>query len=187
MVARKKTTVSGPLDGFAQAIDQKRRECLSHIMQVPVAALVWGPNPTSANPVASTRLTLREELRKKGHYAEFSEDLYDSRSPHSLIAQQVAQAEAFDIIFSLPDSIGSVAEIHDFARIPGISHKVVAFVDQLHLNGYSGQSLLATQTNSTCKIEIYDAGKLPNCIIDCALDQVFRMQELLYVSGMRRR
>ena len=170
---------------FRKQIAQKRIEVLERISKVPVAALVWGPTPTSADPVAQARLSLRDALRSNGHLAEFSEDLYDSSLPQSNLVQQVAQAEVFDIVFSIPASFGSIGEIHDFARIPGLSHKVIAFIDQMHLGSYSSQSLLATQTSASCKVEVYDASKLPDSILKPALDQVRRLQELLYVSGRR--
>ena len=170
---------------FRRQIADKRHEVLDRIGKVPVAALVWGPAPTSPDPVAQARLRLRDELRSRGHLADFSEDLYDPALPLSNFAQQLAQAEAYDVVFSIPGSFGAIAEIHDFARIPGVSHKVIAFVDQIHLNGYSSQSLISAQTNASCKVELYDSSKLPSCVVDLALDQVRRLQELLYVSGRR--
>ena len=111
-------------------VERARLHFLGRIDAVPIAALVWGPNPTSTDPIAITRVELRNTLRARGHLAEFSEDLYDPKSPRSLFAQQIAQAEAYDIVFTMPSSFGSIGEIHDFARIPGLSHKVVAFVDK---------------------------------------------------------
>lgn len=172
-------------DHFRKAIEAKRLLFLENIRKVPIAALVWGPNPTSADPMAKVRVDLKEKLVNCGHYAQFSEELYDPSLRESNLAQQVAQAEAFDIIFSIPSSFGSLGEIHDFARIPSISHKIVAFVDKIHSAGYSVQSLLATQSHVTCRIELYDSSMLPDCIIDCALDQVRRLQELFYMAGRR--
>jgi hypothetical protein len=170
---------------FKQAIDAKRREILRRIEHVPIAALVWGPNPTSSDPISKVRLELRDKLRAFGHLADFSEDLYDPNSPLSNFAQQISQAEAYDIIFSIPSSFGSIGEIHDFARIPSVSNKIIAFVDQTHTNGYSAQSLMMTQGSSTCRIELYDGSKLPDNIINYALDQVRRLQEIQYASGRR--
>ncbi|MGF0539895.1 hypothetical protein ACQQ2Q_17990 [Agrobacterium sp. ES01] len=172
-------------DQFKRAIEAKRQEALARIERVPIAVLVWGPSPTSGSPMAEIRVQLRDSLSQRGHLADFSEDLFDPASPLSNLAQQVAQAEAYDIIFSMPSSFGAVGEIHDFARLQGIAHKLIAFVDQAHVNGYSPQSLMATQTSASCKIEVYSASDLPGCIIDKALDQVRRLQELMYLSGRR--
>src|SRR3989442_91114 len=37
--------------------------------------LVWGPAPRSGNPAAATRKQIRDELKKMGHDAFFSEEL----------------------------------------------------------------------------------------------------------------
>jgi hypothetical protein len=177
--------MSPNLGEFKRQIAEKRAENLARIRQVPVAALVWGPNPASTDPIATARLKLRDALRAVGHVADFSEELYDPASTLSAFAQQVAQAEAYDVIFSIPGSFGAVAEVHDFARLPGISRKVIAFVDELHMQGYSHQSLIAAQTSASCKVEIYSGVKLPDCIIEYALREVSRLQELLYLSGRR--
>jgi hypothetical protein len=173
------------LISFKQEIELKRADALARMTQVPVAALVWGPNPTTGDPIAIARVRLRDAIRANGHVADFSEDLYDSSLSLSGFAQQVAQAEAYDVVFSLPASFGAVAEIHDFARLPTVSRKVIAFVDQAHLNGYSHQSLIAAQTSASCRVEIYDGLKLPDCIIDCALLEIRRLQEIFYITGRR--
>jgi hypothetical protein len=117
--------------------------------------------------------------------ADFSEDLYDSQSGSSNFAQQMAQCLAYDIVFSIPGSIGAVAEIHDFARIPELSHKITAFLDLQYASGYSQQSLVSAQINPSCKVELYDSAKLPECVIQRALDQTRRLQEFLYAAGRR--
>jgi hypothetical protein len=178
-------TPKGPPADFKSQIALKRVEALARITQVPVAALVWGPNPAAGDPVSSTRIALRDALRANGHIADFSEELYDPSSALSAFAQQVAQAEAYDVVFSMPASFGAVAEIHDFARLPTVSRKVIAFVDQAHLNGYSHQSLIAAQTSASCRVEVYDGLKLPACIVDHALAEIRRLQEIFYITGRR--
>lgn len=173
------------IDDFRKEVAEKRAKILAQMARVPIAALIWGPNPTSADPYAQARLRLRDELSTRGHLADFSEDLHDSSFEQSNFAQQISQAEAYDVIFSIPSSVGSIAEIHDFARIQGISHKIIAFVDRNHLGGYSGQSLVNSQANSTCKIELYDYATFPDCVISLALDQIRRLQEIFYIGGRR--
>jgi hypothetical protein len=170
---------------FRRQLALNRKEALARITKVPIAALVWGPNPSSTDPLSAARVRLRDALRADGHVADFSEDLYDPTSTLSGFAQQLAQAEAYDVVFSIPGSFGAVAEIHDFARLPTVSRKVIAFIDQLYLSGYSHQSLLAAQTSASCKVEVYDGLKLPGCIIEYALGEVQKLQELLYITGRR--
>lgn len=170
---------------FEAEVERLRRAALARIDEIPVAVLVWGPSPTGGSPTAATRLKLKQELQNRGHLARFSEELFDSTSIRSNLAQQIAQAEAHDIVFSIPDSPGSIAEIHDFARIPWLSHKVVTFLDQKWNDGYSNQSLIQLQAITTCQVRLYDSSALPTCVVECALEQVGRLQELFYMAGRR--
>lgn len=168
---------------FANHIEQLRQQSLQRIQSIPIAVLIWGPVPTSTE--GTVRLQLRDELQTRGHLANFSEDLIDPRSPHSVMAQQATHVESHDIVFSIPTSPGSTAEIHDFARIPGLSHKIIAFLNQDWNNGYSNQSLIQLQSNATCQIQLYDPRLSPDCIIDRAIELVGRLQEVYYFAGRR--
>lgn len=170
---------------FEEEVERRRREALARIQRIPIASLIWGPSPAAGTAVANTRLALREILHNGGHLARFSEELLDSDSPLSVFTQQVAQAEAYDIVFSIPDSPGSIAEIHDFARIPWLSNKVVAFLNSEWNDGYSNQSLIQLQSIATCQVQLYQASALPQCIIESALRFVHRLQELYYIAGRR--
>lgn len=169
-----------------ELVERKRCETLRQIQRLPIAALIWGPAPDSGSPIAGARVQLRDELINAGHLARFSEDLIDPSSQHSVLIQQVAQAESHDIVFSIPGSPGSIAEIHDFARIPGISHKIVAFIDYAWSDGYSNQSLVQLQSTATCQIQTYDCKNLPGCIIEKAKELIMRLQEFHYLAGRRR-
>jgi hypothetical protein len=173
------------LDGFSEAVERQRQEALSRIGAVPVSVLIWGPNPAATSPVAATRRELRRALEGDGHLVRYSEDLYDSAAPYSLLAQQVADVEAHDITFSLPDSPGSIAEAHDFARIPSISHRIVTFVDGDYNTGYANRTILELQSTATCRVQIYKACDLPRCVIDYARGLVRRLQEFYYLNGRR--
>lgn len=168
---------------FAEHIEQRRREALAQIDSIPIAALIWGPAPTAGTPISDARVRLRDELSARGHLARFSEELVDPALPYSIFSQQLAQAKAFDIVFSLPDSPGSIAEIHDFARIPDLAPKVVGFLNSRWNNGYSNQSLMQIESIATCRIQPYDDTKLPDCILTVALDMVRRLQEFKFSHG----
>lgn len=170
---------------FEAYIERLRTEALQRIQRVPVAALIWGPAPSAKTPVASARVQLRDQLNSHGHHARFSEDLVDPKSTMSVTAQQMSQAEAFDVVFSIPDSPGSVAEIHDFARIPQLSHKVVAYLNADWNSGYANQSLIQMQSVVTCQIQLYKPADLPGCILTSALEMVRRLQEYYYLNGRR--
>jgi hypothetical protein len=168
-----------------ELVERRRKEILDQVRRVRLAALVWGPTPVSTSPQGQARLLLRDELTRDGHLVRFSEDLIDPASTHSVLLQQVAQAEAHDIVFSLPGSPGSTAEIHDFARIPGLSHKIVAFLDTNWSDGYSNQSLLQMQSTATCQIQLYRSCDLPDCIIEKAREMMRRLQEFYFLAGRR--
>lgn len=160
-------------------------DALKRIQSVPVAALIWGPAPTTLTPVSTARVQLRDQLNSNGHHARFSEDLIDPKSTMSIVAQQMSQAEAFDVVFSIPDSPGSIAEIHDFARIPQLSYKVIAYLNADWNSGYANQSLIQMQSVATCKIQLYQPSDLPGCIVTSAQEMVQRLQEFYYLNGRR--
>ena len=172
-------------DSFAEIVEQQRQQALARIRGVRISALIWGPDPISKTPVGLTRRELRRALEEDGHLVRYSEDLYDPNAEFSLLAQQVADVEAHDITFSLPDSPGSIAEAHDFARIPSISHRIVTFVDTAHNDGYANKALLELQSTATCRVQIYNGTDLPGCVIKHARDLVRRLQEFYYLMGRR--
>lgn len=170
---------------FEEEVERLREQALERITRIPIATLIWGPSPTSQTPSADARRILRDRLRHEGHLARFSEELINFESELSIVSQQLAQAEAFDIVFSIPDSIGSVAEIHDFSRIPWLSHKIVAFVNSEWNDGYSNQSLIQLQSIVTCQIQHYKSADMPNGVVQTALGMVRRLQEVYYMLGRR--
>ena len=170
---------------FEELIEQRRREALAHIDRVPVAVLIWGPAVTSGSPVAASRGRLRAQLNARGHLARFSEELIDPALPHSLLSQQVAQADAYDIVFAIPDSPAAIAEIYEFARLPGLARKVVAFLDQSWDSGHDHEGARRLAAEVACSIQTYSARNLPSSIVGPALELVRRQQEFHYVSGRR--
>lgn len=168
-----------------QEVERKRKAALNRIRQVPVSCLIWGPDVSTKLPTAKCRLLLKDKLSGLGHYACFSEDLYDPHIDVSNLLQQAAQAEAFDIIFSIPDSPGSLAEINQFARVPFIGSKIVAYVDSQWDDGFANKALVEIQSPSTCKIQPYNSCDLPNIIIEDSLSIVKRLQEYYYLNGRR--
>lgn len=171
--------------GFEQDVAARLATALSRVRSIPIAVLIWGPDPTFASPFAAARSELREVLVREGHVARFSEELIDPKSDLSLIAQQAAQVEVYDIVFSLPTSPGSIAEIHEFARTPDLAHKIVAFVNNAWTNGFSGRALIELESTATCRITQYDEAKLPDSIVVPAVNYVKRLQEHKFLSGVR--
>lgn len=172
-------------DHFKDQVERKRIMALENISNVPISTLIWGPSPSSTSCTANIRKLLKDELTQKGHYAKYSEELFDPTSAHSNFAQQVAQAEAFDIIFSIPDSPGSIAEIHDFARIPYLSNKIITFLDKRWNDGYSNQALLALESNISCRVQLYEDSNMSDFILSQAHKYVKTLQETYFIFGRR--
>jgi hypothetical protein len=166
-------------------VNRRRTAVLQAVTKLPIAVLIWGPAPTAGTPASDARSRLKDELIKNGHLAQFSEELVEPGLPFSLELQQLSHVEAYDIVFSIPDSPGSIAEIHDFSKAPGLAHKIVAFLNQSWNDGYSNRTLIELQSRVTCAVELYDPANLPSCIIDKALELVRRLQELYYLLGRR--
>lgn len=173
------------MSDFYDNIEKMRKEALKKIRKVPISCLIWGPNITSNKPTANCRKLLKQELSNLGHYACYSEDLYDPSSDVSNFLQQVAQAEVFDIVFSIPDSPGSIAEINQFARIPFLGPKIVAYLDSKWDEGFANKTLIEIQSPATCRIQPYVLADLPDFIVENSLNIVKRLQEFQYLNGRR--
>ena len=170
---------------FEKLVAQKLATAREEIEATPVAILIWGADPNSDTPLARVRVLLKDTLNDRGHLARFSEEMYEAGHHHSVLAQQVAHAKAFDVIFSIPGSPGSIAEIHDFAHLPEISHKLMAFLDNEWDAGYASSSLIQGQSMVTVRITKYAGSDIPNSIIDSALFEVQKLQPIFFMQGRR--
>src|SRR5215207_5479323 len=115
-------------EAYGQVVEARRQQLVRLMDRLPIAVLIWGPSPAAGSPVSAVRQELRSAPRERGHLANFSEELMEPESSLSIMGQQLAQGGSHDIVFSLPDSPGSIAEIHDFFRLPGLGEKIVAFL-----------------------------------------------------------
>jgi len=176
---------SGSGGSYLDEVRRRRGQCLACISRLPIAVLIWGPAPAAGTAIANTRVALKEELLRNGHVANFSEDLYDAAQTFSIQAQQAADVEAHDIVFSLPDSPGSIAEIHSFFKLPGLASKIVTFLDRQWNDGFSNQALLELRSVATGDVVLYEAANLPGCVLEEAMQLVRRLQELHYLMGRR--
>jgi hypothetical protein len=177
--------LSSDAEQFLERIRPKIRAGLDAVQRVPVAVLVWGPGVDSTHPLADVRARLRSRLRTEGHLAMYSEELCDPDAPQSLRIQQLVQAQNFDLIVSLPATPGSIAEVHDFASHPGVNAKLIAFVNEEHIGGYSENSLRALSTVLTCQVAYYPNVGDTEIIERVTLEQVQRVRELKFMYGWR--
>jgi hypothetical protein len=158
---------------------------LEEIKRTPVSILLWGPGIGSSSPLATLRLRLRQLLRENGHAAFFSEELCDAASTYSPRIQQLAQAHEFDLIVSTPCTPGSIAEIHDFAADRRVHAKLLVFLNEEHVSGYSPQSLSVLETIISCELSYYSSELDLEKIVDSTMNNVKRIQDMKWVLAGR--
>ncbi len=136
------------------------------VAQTPLAILVWGPGPSQADMYAK-RLQIRDELRRRGHAAFFSEDL-ESEKPanYSQKAIEFLEASAADLVVVLQVSYGSVAEVHDFSDYRVINAKLLIFISDQATDGYSYQGALSELKLIYNNVETFH---MPDDLISCHL------------------
>jgi hypothetical protein len=177
--------LSPEAERFLERIKPRLQAGLAEIERVPVGVLLWGPDTSSASPLAATRVSLHTTLRGLGHLAMFSEELCDTSLPHSLRVQQLLQAENFDLVVSLPATPGAIAEAHDFASHPRVTAKMLVFVNREHVGGYGENSLRALSTVVSCQVEYYPSESETGRIEQVTLEQVQRIRELRFMYGWK--
>jgi hypothetical protein len=177
--------LSPEAQSFLERIRPRISDGLEAVQRVPVGVLVWGPGVDSTHPLAPVRANLRTRLRENGHLAVYSEELCDSTLPQSTRIQQLVQAEMFDLVVSIPATPGSIAEIHDFAAHPRVSSKILVFVNEEHVGGYSENSLRALSTVLTSQVVYYPSTDNAGVIERVTLEQVQRVRELKFMYGWR--
>jgi hypothetical protein len=181
--------IESPLSVEAQSLLQtirpKIRAQLQSIRSIPVAILVWGPNPQLNTECAKLRRELRNVLRTNGHAAIFSEELYDPNLPDSLRIQQIAHAQEFDLIVSVPEGPGSIGEVHDFAADRRVNAKMLIFLPAEHIDGYSPKSLQALESLVSAQIVKYSESDSGEFIIGRVLEEAQRIREIKYILAGR--
>lgn len=177
--------LSSEAAAFRERILDRIDDRLAEVFKVPVGILLWGPGLDSDNPLAPVRLRLRSTLRENGHAAFFSEELCDPHKPFSIRIQQLAQAQDFDLIVSMPCTPGSLGEVHDFAADRRIHAKLLVFLNELHSSGYSAQSLEALSTFLSCHLAYYPDENNTAVIERRTLEEVQKIRELKYILAGR--
>ena len=99
--------------------------------------------------------------------------------------QELAQAQEFDVIVSLPCTPGALAELHDFAADPRIRAKILAFLNEKFAGGYSAQSLQSLSTRLAFPLVYYPDETNTQVVYDVTLTTVQRLRELKYLDGGR--
>ena len=144
--------------------------------------LLWGPTDP-ANDVAKKRLELCEKLNRMGHQADLSEKTLSPSvlraSGLNLTVAELLEAQRYDYIVVFMDSPGSLAEVHDFAKEPGLARKMLICVDGAHRNGYSAHGALRIFEGNNGRLHWFDRPRdLTECHLStCVLDQIAKVFE----------
>lgn len=161
----------------------RQKKIEQEVLKIPVMALIWGASPSSESKLGGIRRELREVLRKEGHLAMYSEELCQEDSKLSIRAQQLIQAQEFDLIISIPGPQGSIAEIHDFTSDNRVRNKILLFLDKTYEHGYSHQSLFAIGNTLGCKIVIYENEDDYETILHTTLKEINSIRECKFLFG----
>lgn len=95
--------------------------------------LVWGPAHGSANPAAATRLEIRDELKRMGHDAFFSEELAVPAVPTNVL--ELVQLKKVNLVVNVASSYGSLAEFENYGVLLGKRHLV--FLNEAARGGFT--------------------------------------------------
>ena len=153
---------------------------LTEIKRMPVSILIWGPSPSSSSSIGKIRKLLRTKLRQEGHLAMFSEELCDEDSDFSIRLQQLVQAQQYDLIISIPETPGSIGEIHDFADDLRVNKKILIFLNKSFSGGYSVESLKTISCLLSSEIIQYTNDSIDS-IITYSLNTVNKIREYKYI------
>lgn len=170
---------------FLSRVQARIQAGMDEVQKVPVSVLLWGPDVDGDNPLAQVRDRLRSELRKQGHLALFSEELAQANSDVSLRVQEFIQARNFDLVVCMPESPGALGEAHDFAAHPLVRCKMLVFLNQEYVGGYSEQSLAALSTVLSAQVEYFPNVDDTACIEQMTLEQVQRIRELKFMYSWK--
>ncbi|MBI5302363.1 MAG: hypothetical protein HY868_09510 [Chloroflexi bacterium] len=151
---------------FDQVFKPRYTALQQAVRQTPLVILVWGPG-ASAGDLYRKRLQIRDELRRLGHAAVFSEELAGG-SPAEMSQKGIEflQAQAADLIVVMQTSYGSVAEVHDFASYRIVNFKMLIFIDERAQDGYSYRGALTELKTLYNNVETF---KYPDDITQCHL------------------
>jgi len=166
---------------YEQTFKPKYEALQQQVQQTPLAILVWGPG-ASAGALYQKRIHIRDELRRRGHAAFFSEEL-EGGAPlgMSLKGIEFLQAQAADLVVVLQTSYGSVAEVHDFASYTVINHKMLIFIREDAADGYSYKGALSELNSLYRNVETFTEHDITVCnLLRKVMDKVTTMQMVKY-------
>jgi hypothetical protein len=152
---------------FEEYFLPRYKKMLEAIDKTELTVLLWGPGSTDTE-FYTKRLQIRDELRRSGITALTSEEICKETdlNDYSLLSQELAQAKLADLVILIQASAGSTGEAHDFSRLRSLAGKLLVFVDELAIEGYSYKALLAEMNSRLNNVTCYSN---PKDIKECHL------------------
>jgi len=113
------------------------------IVDTALSILVWGPGDQSPDKLLyQTRCKIRNELRRQGNAAIFSEEIANSTMQEFPVTlSELAQAISADFIVVLMASWGALSEIEEYGRDPEIASKMLILLPEESRGGFTEQAI----------------------------------------------
>jgi len=153
--------------------------------------LVFGPQvhtPSAELRTAklqSKRIEIRGKLEGLGHHVKYAEDLVDHNldgPAGNMFFQELVIMKEYDLIVTIVDSPGSIAEATAIALKPALAQKASLFLDSDFVNGLVG----AACRNAKDIGAHFETYTYPTDLDDChlfgyILDRVSKLQKVKYL------
>jgi hypothetical protein len=158
---------------------------------IKIKILVFGPQVHTPSPDPRTaklqnkRIEIRARLEAQGHDVKYAEDLVDpslAGPAGNPFFQELVIMREYDLIVTIVDSPGSIAEATAMAMKPHLAQKASLFLDQAYSTGL---------VHATCKnaedlgahFQTYEyPGDLDNChLLGFISTRVVKIQKMKYL------
>lgn len=173
---------------LARFLESYRRH-LAKVNEICLTILIWGQNPSAGTRVAEKRRQIRDELRKAGHNAMFSEELQGILGKGlTEKTKELAQLKSAHFVICLMEgSPGAHAEVHDFCNHLEVAHKFFIMIPISYKDGYSAKGALASFGRVyRGRLYWYKPEELTSCrVLAQAMKQVQSIREFIYCSKVR--
>jgi len=160
-----------------EVFKKREKEIQEEIEKTQLSILIWGPGAND-DKMYGKRVEILNELRGKDLDAFFSEEeIKETPTKNNLSLKNIemSQAQAVDLIIVIPCSIGSIAELHDFAAFKNIAAKMLIFMDEHTKVSYTGRGAARDLSNIYRKVETFkypedtQNGNLLNRVLEIVL------------------
>ncbi len=158
---------------------------------IKLKILVFGPQVHTQSPDVRTaklqgkRRDIRAKLEAIGHYVKYAEDLVDPHLPGpagNTFFQELVIMKEYDLIVTIVDSPGSIAEAAVIATKPQLAQKSSLFLDGAYVGGLVGEACRnAEHIGAHFRTYSY-----PNDLDDCHLlgyivERILQIQMMKYL------